>query len=156
MNMPVILGLLVLFLSLLTVSAVLAKRRRWLAATVTAFTVLVFGGTVAFGWLGFLYRPALLPLLAVVTPNRNYTLGGSSIPLPPRTIQTGGCTSTGRWYYSRSPLEDVVGFYRNLGARVEVPVELKPVRITFKGVTFEATAISARESQLGVGCAVSY
>lgn len=152
MSMPMILGFLILLIALLGAAVLLAKRRRRLAAAATGLAVLLLGAALAFGWLSFGYRPALLPILAVVTPDRRYTLGGANIPLPPRTVQTGGCTSTGRWFYSRSPLQAVAGFYQTAGAQVEAAAEADRVRITYEGVTLEAAAISAGESQLGIGC----
>lgn len=155
MSMLVAVGLVILSLALLGASVLLAAHRRWVVATATGVAVLIVVGTVAFGWLSFGYPSTFLPIRAIVTPDRQYALGGTMIPLPPHTVKTGGCSSTGRWFYSRSPLADVAEFYRTAGATVELAYQSDKASITYKDLLFEATASSENETQLGIGCAVS-
>jgi hypothetical protein len=117
--------------------------------------VLLIVGRVAFSWLSFGYPSKFRHIEAMITPDRQYALGGTVIPLPPHTIATGSCSGTGRWFYSRSSLADVAGFYRTIDATVEVAYQPDKASITYKGLHFEAAAISAHETQLGIGCGVS-
>jgi hypothetical protein len=154
-NMLVAVGLVILSLALLGASVLLATHRRWVAATATGVAMLIVVGTVAFGWLSFGYRSTFLSIRTIVTPDRQYALSGTMIPLPPHTVKTGGCSNTGRWFYSHSPLADVAEFYRTAGATVELAYLSDKASITYKDLLFEATAISENETQLGIGCSVS-
>ncbi|MDB4894722.1 MAG: hypothetical protein JWN15_984 [Firmicutes bacterium] len=76
------------------------------------------------------------------------------IPLPPHTVKTGGCTDTGRWFYSHSALADVAEFYLTAGATVALAGQSDKASITYKDLLFQATAISKNETQLGIGCSL--
>jgi hypothetical protein len=153
-NMLVAAGLVILSLALLGAAVRLATHRRWWAATATGVAVLIVVGPVAFAWLSFGYPSTFLPIQAFVTPDRHYAVGGTMIPLPPRTVETGGCSATARWFYSHSPLADVADFYRTAGATVALAYQPDKASITYKGLLLEAAAISANETQLGIGCRV--
>lgn len=103
-------------------------------------------------WLRFGYPSIGIPLQARLFPDRVHKGLNVSIPLPPHTVQTGRCSSTGSWYYSLSTLKAIDQFYRSLP--LAKPGAVGDSKLEFKYGTslIIAVQLSSGVSQLAIDC----
>lgn len=146
MSLPI---MAVVLLALIAAYIVVIRfQSRYLLALIVVSAI----AALVVGWLGFGYRSFSIPLQARLFPDRVHQGRGVSIPLPPHTVQSGRCSATGSYYYSRSTLSEIDQFYRSVPSAEPGAITGSKLEVRYGTSLIIAVQRSAQESQLAIDC----